>query len=82
MHVCVFTANQIPGIIYGKDPAKVGVPGAPQLRKSVSVDQRDVLREFRRLGASIENTLFEMVLDDGSKYEVTPRQLQVHPSKS
>jgi ribosomal protein L25 (general stress protein Ctc) len=77
-----FAENQIPGIIYGKDPAKLNVPGAPQLRRSVYVDQRDVLREFRRLGTSIENTLFEIVLDDGSSYEVTPRQLQVHPSKS
>ena len=37
------------------------------------------MREFRLHGSSFENTLYELVLDNGSKHLVTPRQMQIHP---
>ena len=65
----------IPGVLYGVDEDK------NVIKIMVSVPQKDILRELRERGSSLENTLYELVLNDNSKHVVTARQIQFNPSE-
>jgi ribosomal protein L25 (general stress protein Ctc) len=65
--------GRVPGVLYGADDNK-------NLAKYlVTIDSKDVTSLMRKKKHSLENTLCHLVLDDGSKHVVLPRQLQVHP---
>ena len=59
--------------MYGKDD------DGNVLKLSIVVNLLDLNREVRRLGYSIENTLYEVEIDNGASYIVVPRQLQIDP---
>jgi len=44
----------------------------------IGLDKKILMKEMRLRHMSFENTLYEMNLN-GTKYMVTPRQLQVNP---
>ena len=67
--------NQVPGVLYGLDDEK------NVLKRMIMVDMKSIEREMRNRKSSFENTLYELKLSDDTSYQVTPRQLQVHPCK-
>ncbi len=67
----IVAAKRIPGVIYG-------VHNEEPFKQTITLLQNDALKQWRQLGASLENTLFNVKLEDNRTYLVTPRQLQVH----
>jgi ribosomal protein L25 (general stress protein Ctc) len=70
--------GMVPGVIHGiNDDGTV-------LKHNITVDSKDLNREIRELGISIENTAYDLIINDAngetkSIYTVTPRQLATNP---
>lgn len=67
------SSGLIPGVVYGVDEDRNVV------KISVVTPVKELVKEMRVKGRSFENTLYEIIFEDGSKHVVTPRQLQLHP---
>ena len=65
--------GRLPSLLYG-----VGHDGARD-NVMVTVSTRDIAAELRRRRWAFENTLYDLVLEDGSRCRVVPHQLQRHP---
>lgn len=63
----------IPGVLYGIDEDHNVV------KFPIVTPIRDIVREMRTKGLSLENSLYTITLDNGTNHVVTPRQLQIHP---
>mmetsp|Transcript_13704 Transcript_13704/g.13768 ORF Transcript_13704/g.13768 Transcript_13704/m.13768 type:complete len:220 (+) Transcript_13704:51-710(+) len=63
----------IPGVVYGVDEDRNVV------KFPITVPLKEIIREIRSKGRSLENCLYEIVLDNGTRHLVTPRQVQLHP---
>ena len=63
----------IPGVVYGQ-----GQDGEKS-RVMVRVNKIEFLRELRRIGKSIENTVYELSVEGGATELVTPRQVTFNP---
>ena len=66
----------VPGVLYGPAPNGGNIPF-----KKLMIKRLDIEREARRQRLSLENTLYELHMDD-AKYIVTIRQYQINPCKS
>ncbi len=62
----------IPGVLYGSDHQ------GNVMKLVIGIDKKILMKEMRLRNMSFENTLYEMNVN-GTKYMVTPRQLQVNP---
>ena len=62
----------IPGVLYGTDHQ------GNVMKLVIGIDKKILMKEMRVRNNSFENTLYEMNVN-GTKYMVTPRQLQVNP---
>ncbi len=65
--------NRVPGILYGPDP----VSGQSGSKILLTVSSKDIMKEARIRGASLENKIFELVLPDETKHKVILRDFQV-----
>ena len=65
----------IPGVVYGQ-----GTSGEDH-RVLVKVNLRELQREMRRVGKSLENTVYELQVEGGATETVTPRQVTFNPRK-
>eukprot|EP01041_Mallomonas_annulata_P007967 gene7967-16309_t len=63
----------IPGVVYGVDEDRNIVKFA------ITTPISEIRKELRIKGRSVENTLYNIVLDNGSTHLVTPRQIQLNP---
>lgn len=68
-----YSEGLIPGVLYGVDENR------NVLKVNLLTNKKDILREFRTNGTSLENTLYELELDNDTKHVVTPRQIQFSP---
>ena len=66
----------VPGVIYGENDDK------QNLKILVQVNRIEFEQQLRAKGASIENTIYNIKLDNGETYPVVPRQIQFNPCKS
>eukprot|EP00602_Paraphysomonas_sp_CaronLab_P010127 CAMPEP_0185030140 /NCGR_PEP_ID=MMETSP1103-20130426/16926_1 /TAXON_ID=36769 /ORGANISM="Paraphysomonas bandaiensis, Strain Caron Lab Isolate" /LENGTH=202 /DNA_ID=CAMNT_0027565137 /DNA_START=226 /DNA_END=834 /DNA_ORIENTATION=+ len=66
--------NLIPGIIYGPDWPR-STANAKKL--SIVLDEHDLKNEERERHLALENTLYEVNLDDGQKIKAIIRQYQI-----
>ncbi len=64
----------VPGVLYGKDSDGNNVPITIATSKIV------IVRELRSKKIQFENTLYNLVLSDGSSHKVLARQLQINSS--
>jgi hypothetical protein len=61
-------------VIYGPDWPNSSANGK---RIAIMLSEKDVKREQRVRSLALENTLYEIVLDDNTKYKAIIRQYQV-----
>ena len=73
IYCIVWIEHKIPGVIYGVDKDKKPV------KVLLTLDQKSLEIELRKHGASFENTLYDIRMEDGSTYTVVPRQVQFNP---
>jgi len=66
-------AGLVPSVLYGRRAD--GTDAEPQL---LFLEERDVAREIRKRGKTLENTLFDLTIN-GETVRVLPRQLEMHP---
>ena len=63
----------VPGVLYGRNAD--GTMAEPVL---LYLESRDVAREIRERGETLENTLYDLTIN-GETVRVLPRQLHTHP---
>lgn len=63
----------VPGVLYGRNAD--GTMAEPVL---LYMEERDVAREMRERGETLENTLYDLTIN-GETVRVLPRQLHTHP---
>lgn len=62
-----------PGLLYGPDME------GKDARKAIQFETRLLKKEMRRLGGSLENTVFNLAIDGDEPVAAIPRDLQLHP---